>query len=200
MVTGTGRCGTSAFMRFVGEYRGDDVVSFHETSEPWRNTSNYWNPEANAGIEYVIDRDSSDGDVANSPYILKDTRLCHSLGGILRARILRVDHLFILIRDYRKSAMSRQKRGMWFTDSGPVRCADERKSPLRNQIEFNQRVVGVLMETVAEHDVPHTVLHFPTFMQDGDYLFRKLRGTPLETDRETVGRASGVFDMDQISF
>tara|TARA_R100000278_G_C5448816_1_gene156533 strand:- start:383 stop:1030 length:648 start_codon:yes stop_codon:yes gene_type:complete len=207
LITGTGRCGTSAFVKFLREYIDLNLLCttqqhyFVRDNDPiMGNTTTEWNVDANAGLEYVLDHHSSDDVFQNSPYIFKDTRLCSGLDQILKNKKMEVEHLFILIRDYRKSALSRKNKDMWFTEWGSIRCKDERKSKLQNQIEFNQRSIGKLMETVAIYDVPHTVIHFPRFAEESGYLARKLRNTPLAIPADKLQSAFAIFDKDQINF
>ena len=207
LVTGAGRCGTSAFMKFLHGYINDELL-FNERQHCFTvneekimgNTTKFWNPFFNAGLEYVIDEFSPDKVIFDSPYIFKDPRLCSGLRLILEKKRIKIDHLFILIRDYRKSALSRQKNQMWFTKWKSLACEDEKKSMLENQIEFNERSIGRLMETVAIYDVPHTIIQFPRFAKDSKYLQNKLKGTPLEIPDELMDDAFSIFDEKQINF
>ena len=196
LITGTGRCGTSAFIKFLSIVHGR-TKTCTDILIP-QNGTLWWNNEANAGMEYVIDKNSSSEHLEKAPYIIKDTRLCCSLGGLLKKDMISVDHLFLLVRDYRKSAKSRVDNNLVMLETGSVRCIDERKSSLRNQIEFNQRVVGVLMETIARYDIPHTVIHFPQMVMDREYLRSKITGTPIDCDDEAFNRSFEVFDEKKV--
>ena len=107
---------------------------------------------------------------------------------------------FILIRNYRHSALSRQKRNLWWSEYKGLRCVSSEKTRLQNQIEFNERCIGKLMETVAEYDIPHTILHFPRFIEDKEYLFNKLQNTPLQISQEQIESSFDVFDRKQVNF
>ena len=207
LVTGAGRSGTSALMKFFHQYIDSDLLSSHHKHllrgdhGSWEaNSCLMWNAKANAGLEYVIDETSSQESVDKSPYIFKDPRLCISLKKIMQNNMLNVDHLFICIRDYRKSAQSRKNKNLFFTEWKSLRCKDERKSMLRNQIEFNERAIGRLMETVAEYDISHTILSFPRFIRDKEYFFNKLKNTPVAINREDLDSAFSVFDEKQVNY
>ena len=197
LITGTGRCGTSAFIKFLSLVHGESKTCTN--FQVPENATMWWNNEANAGMEYVIHKNSSREHLDNAPYIIKDTRLCYNLDGLLKKEMIFVDHLFVLIRDYRNSAKSRKENGLLILEGGGVRCIDERKSSLKNQIEFNQRVIGVLMETIARYDIPHTVIHFPTFVLNREYLRSKIKGTPIDCNDDVFIRSFEVFDEKKVN-
>lgn len=200
LVTGAGRCGTSAFMQLMMLLHGESKV-FCPVSDngSWNNTTNYWNDDVNAGMEYVITEKSSPSEIQSSPYIIKDPRLCCELSYILRKKLIDVEHIFVLIRDYRKSAQSRKSKDIFVLENRTVRCKDNKKSMIRNQIEYNQRAIGVLMETISLYDLKHTVINFPTFVDNEEYLYEKLVNTPLSCSREDLSSRFRILDTKKVS-
>lgn len=200
LVTGAGRCGTSAFMQLMTLVHGKDKVFCPASvNATYTNTTHYWNDDLNAGMEYIITDKSSHYDIKNSPYIIKDPRLCCELSYVLKKNLIEVEHIFVLIRDYRKSAQSRKSKDIIILENRTVRCTDSRKSILRNQIEYNQRVIGVLMETISLYDLNHTIINFPRFVDDEEYLYEKLVNTPLSCSREDLSSCFRVLDTKKVS-
>jgi len=210
LVTGAGRSGTSAFMKFIYQYIDRKLLvssqaSSHHSSDARdlsfnANLTREWNTTRNAGLEYLIEKNSQKEIIQNAPYIFKDPRICVTLDWICKKRIFNVEHVFVLIRDYKKSALSRQDKDMWWLEYSSIRCANSNKSMLSNQVDFNQRMIGKLMETIAVYDIPHTVIHFPRFIEDKDYLYNKLKDTPLSISKEKLNSAFKVLDKNQVNF
>ena len=201
LITGAGRCGTSVFMRFLHKYLDHSLfISKSTTIENGFsiNLAGFWNHKFNAGFEYIINKFSKDIDIELSPKIFKDPRLTNTLYDLISERSLNVQHLFILIRDYEKSALSRQKKDMWFFDE--KRLNDKSKTKLQHQIEFNKIQIAEIMLTVAEYDIPHTILSFPKFAEDKNYLYEKLKNTPLNISKQKLDLCFSVFDKSQINF
>ena len=201
LITGAGRCRTSVFMRFLHKYLDHSLfISKSRTIENGFpiNLAGFWNHKFNAGFEYVINKFSKDIDIELSPKIFKDPRLTNTLYDLISERSLNVQHLFILIRDYEKSALSRKKKDMWFFDE--KRLNDKSKTKLQHQIEFNKIQIAEIMLTVAEYDIPHTILSFPKFAEDKNYLYKKLKNTPLNISKQKLDLCFSVFDKSQINF
>ncbi len=160
IVTGTGRAGTTFLVQLM-TVLGMDTGFANPSSGVFAN--------CHAGME----RDLRD---PTCPYVVKDPRLCHTLDGILRHGIAAVDHAIVPVRDLYSASESRRAvsakagvfadgavpGGLWLTDTP----ADQ-EAVLADQ--FYQ-----LMETLARHDIPSTILHFPRFVSDREYLYRKL--------------------------
>ena len=210
LVTGAGRSGTSAFMKFLYEYIDTDLLISKQNSSHYdikskdmsynANLTREWNLSSNAGLEYIIEKNSSKSIVDGSPYIFKDPRICVTLDWICKKRIFNVEHVFVLIRDYKKSALSRQDKDMWWLEYSSIRCANPNKSTLSNQVDFNQRMIGKLMEAISIYDIPHTIINFPKFVENKEYLYEKLKGTPLQIKKEKMNSAFNVLEKKQVNF
>ena len=164
IISGTGRAGTTFLVQLLTEL-GLDTGFTDSSSGVFQN--------CNAGMECDI-RD------ANSPYIVKDPRLCYDLDALLRDRRVSVDHAIVPVRDIYSAAESRRAvteraggvlrteegevpGGLWLTD----RPAEQEAILARNLYQ--------LIHTVAEYDIPLTILHFPRLATEPDYLLGKLR-------------------------
>ncbi len=157
IITGTGRAGTTFLVRLLtalGQPTGYDRLN-------WR--SDYF-PHCAAGLE----RKLTD---PQSPYIVKDPELCVTLEGILAERQIDIDHAIIPIRDLEAAALSRVRIGgsSGAVPGGIVGTNDPAQQKAVLADRFHR-----LMQTLVLHDIPHTFLLFPRFVQDADYAFAKL--------------------------
>jgi hypothetical protein len=163
IISGTGRAGTTFLVQLLtalGQstgYRDNSAVA----------------PNCDGGME-------SDLRKPEAPYFVKDPWLCDSLGDILKTDKVVIDHAFVPVRDLYAAAESRRDvsrrtgpdvyaafgpvvpGGCWPTDR------DE------SQESVLTRKFYTLLETLAAHDIPTTLLHFPRLATDPKYLFGKL--------------------------
>jgi hypothetical protein len=159
LITGTGRSGTTVMARLLGELgidTGADRGRYH--------------PEARAGFEFDIRK-------PGAPYAVKNPELAAQLPGLLRSGELQareIDHVLILLRDLDQSAASRidqtRRKGYLRSPGGIVGVT----WPGRQQDELARRIYS-LVATLAEHDIPFTVISFPRFARDSQYCYRHLQ-------------------------
>ena len=176
IITGTGRAGTTFLVQLLTELRLD--TGFTDPSSGVYES-------CHAGMEWDI-RDP------NSPYIVKNPRLCYDLDALLRDRRLTVDHAIVPVRDMYSAAESRRTvaeragalprgaevpGGLWLTD----RPSEQEGILARNLYQ--------LIHTIAAYDIPLTLLHFPRFAREPDYLLAKLRSPFPELDSERFSEA-----------
>ena len=192
VVTGAGRCGTSAFMRFIIAAKGPESVITRKRLPA--NATFTYTEGFNAGYEYTLNLESSDEEFQCAPKFIKDPRFCVTIRGLIEKNKVIPEHLFILIRDYKKSARSRIKNGLEWNAQGPIRQFDQKYDRLKNQEIFMQRAIGYLINTVAMFDVPHTIISFPRFVKDKDYFYNKLKGTTLDPLDYDFDEAYKIFD------
>ena len=176
LVTGTGRSGTSAFMNFL-----HTSSKVEKSKSPYiQRESTYWNDSADGGFEFIIPKMAGE-DLHYLPNIIKDPRLIVTLKDTLRKNpTLIVEHLFICLRDFNQSALSRVSRDidLDFKEFNGVK--GEGGTEVEEHVDFFRKGFGMLFQTCAEYGIEVTVLHFPKFVKDPNYLFHKLKGTPLE--------------------
>lgn len=171
IISGTGRAGTTFLIQLfthLGFDTGFEDINSHIHSN------------CNAGMEWDIRQ-------PDAPYVVKSPWLCDYLNDVLQSGEVAIKHAYIPIRDLYSAAQSRidvEKRtdhalypdgipgGLWYTNTPD------------NQELILQRQLYKLIYTITKYDVPMTLLYFPRFINDPDYLFRKLAsvlsGTPYE--------------------
>ncbi|HEY2784441.1 MAG TPA: hypothetical protein VGJ05_05645 [Fimbriiglobus sp.] len=163
IISGTGRAGTTFLVQLLtalGQSTG--YKDFSAVA-----------PNCDGGME-------SDLRKPDAPYFVKDPWLCDSLGDILKNGDVVIDHALVPVRDLYSAAESRRDvsrrtgpdvyaafgpvvpGGCWPTDR-----QEEQESVLA-------RKFYALLEALAAHDIPLTLLQFPRLAVDSDYLFRKL--------------------------
>jgi hypothetical protein len=161
IITGTGRAGTTLLMQLLTAL-GLDTGFTSPAEDIYEN--------CHAGMEWDLRK-------RGAPYIVKNPLLCEHLDAIIRGRRVVIDHAFIPIRDLYSAAESRRS---------VMRKTDQARYPRQipgglwdTSTPENQE--GVLAEklyeliyTMARHDIPFTLLHFPRLVRDSEYLYRKL--------------------------
>jgi hypothetical protein len=166
IITGTGRAGTTLLVQLMTALGMD-------TGFPDISSGVF--PNCHAGMEWDL-RDPA------CPYVVKDPWMCDRLDPILREGFVTVDHAIVPIRDLYSAAESRRSvseragipgnctvaGGLWLTDN-----------PEDQEAALAARLYQ-LFHTLARHDIPTTILDFPRFVADHDYLYRKL--APLLPD------------------
>jgi hypothetical protein len=165
IISGTGRAGTTFLVQLFTELGLD--TGFSDPFERFRE-------DRNAGMEW------NRQNVASAPYIVKSPALCEELGQLLKKeRDFVIDHAIIPIRDLYSAAESRrvvQKKGVsHFMMSRPflgikkwgIRRPKEQESVLAQYFYL-------LLYTLAEHNIPTTLLYFPRLAKDPEYLYEKL--------------------------
>lgn len=161
IISGTGRSGTTFMVQLLTELGLDTGFT----------TKYSIDSNCNAGLELDI-RDP------NSPYIIKSPWLCDYLDEVLDDREIVIDHAIVPMRDLYSAAQSRRDvasradpsldpesvpGGLWHT-----------KEP-RDQEMILTAQLYKLFYALAKNDVPLVLLIFPRFVNDPEYLFRKIR-------------------------
>jgi hypothetical protein len=156
VITGTGRAGTTLLVQVLTDLGFDTGFGSDAPVDP----------RVHAGLEAPITGPAS-------PRVVKGPNLSRRLGELLDAGEVEVEHVIIPIRDLDVAAASRVRVTSYGSNLhmpgglfGTVRATRQREALA---LLFYQ-----LMYTVAVHDLPHTLLHFPRFTQDAEYLHRKL--------------------------
>ncbi|HVS51173.1 MAG TPA: hypothetical protein VHD62_02365 [Opitutaceae bacterium] len=172
IITGTGRAGTTFLVRLLTEL--DQPTGYDR--ENWRR--DYF-AHCAAGLEHDL------ADPA-SPYIVKNPELCVTLPAILESGRVVIDHAIIPVRDLDAAAASRVRvSGTAANIPGGLlgtHSPAEQKNVLAGR--FHR-----LVETLLQHDIPHTFLLFPRFVRDADYAFAKLGPLLRGVDRASFDDA-----------
>jgi hypothetical protein len=162
IISGTGRAGTTFLVQLLTEL-GLDTGFPDATSQIL--------PNCNAGMEWDIRH-------PQAPYIIKSPWLCDYLEEVLEGGGISVDHAIIPIRDLYSAAQSRRDvtqrtdptlfpehipGGLWHTD-----IPEKQEDILAHQLYK-------LIYTLAKYNIPITLLYFPRFTYDPDYLYGQIK-------------------------
>lgn len=173
VITGTGRAGTTFLIQLytlLGLPTG-----FSSPSE-----AIYEN--CNAGMERDIQR-------ADAPYILKSPQLCDYLDELLERGDIVVDHAIVPVRDLYSAAESRRAvnrrsdPSLYTHQSGIPGGLWHTTSPEHQETALTTQLYKLVF-TLAKRDIPTTLLHFPRFIHDPEYLYAKLRETLIGIEYE----------------
>jgi ABC-type uncharacterized transport system YnjBCD substrate-binding protein len=162
VITGTGRAGTTFLMQLLTELGLDTGIG-----DPWSPAG--FDADCKAGWEWNIYS-------PDAPYIIKSPSYCTYLEEMLASGQVRIEHVFVPIRDLFSAAESRrniqQRSGK--AAQAAVNGGHFGDAPAKEQEAILAQIFHHLFETLAAWDVPHTLLSFPRIVNDPQYLFRKL--------------------------
>jgi len=170
IISGTGRAGTTFLVQLFTELGLD--TGFKSAQE-----GIYEN--CHAGMEIM------DLGAPGTPYIVKSPWFCDSLDEVLKTGTVVIDHAIVPMRDLFSAAESRRfvhrkakaddaaqgnvHGGLWHTQN-PA----EQEKVLALQLYK-------LLYALAKHNVPLTLLHFPRFVHEPEYLYRRIRFLLVDT-------------------
>lgn len=160
LISGTGRAGTTFLVRLLGEL-GEDTG--------FLNPEQSIDPISHAGLEVDLL-------AVPLPRVVKSPFACEKLAVALERKLYKVDHCFVPMRDLYSAAESRRRisrihgnlnanevpGGIWDVD-GP----EEQENELARKIYH-------LILTLSRYNIHHTLLDFPRFVNDAEYLWRKI--------------------------
>ena len=157
IITGTGRAGTSFLVVLLTRLGLDTGY------KPYIED---FNEKIRAGCEYKLFSNNLKQQqklLKNTPRILKHPKFSHKLAGLLKKKLLKVDHIIVPVRNIKDAAKSRIKAGRRWRIKG-----------LGSQEQVLAWVLGRITETASQHDIPITFIKYPKLVQDPDYCFEKL--------------------------
>jgi hypothetical protein len=161
IISGTGRAGTTVLVQLLTDL-GLDTGFADLSSGLFAN--------CDAGMEWDIQH-------PDAPYIIKSPWLCDNLDEILQRGEAIIDHAIVPVRDLYSAAQSRRDvdqrsygirnrrevpGGLWHTDN-PA----EQEAALAGQLYK-------LIYAITKNEIPMTLLHFPRFIHDPEYLYRQI--------------------------
>lgn len=159
VITGTGRSGTTLLVQLLDELGLDTGMREGKLSA--------YSPSVRAGLESRIDD-------PDAPRVVKDMTLGFRLRDLLGAGGLRIDHVLLPDRRLDVAAASRIRAARYGSRAfgrgaltGTIRATE--------QTQVLEGVRTELLATLADHEIPHTVLEFPRFATDAEYLCERLR-------------------------
>lgn len=161
IISGTGRAGTTVLVQLLTDLGLDtgfaDLYSGLIAS-------------CDAGMEWDIRH-------PDAPYIIKNPWLCDYLDNVLQREEAIIDHAIIPLRDLYSAAQSRRDveqradrslypdgvpGGLWHTET-PA----EQEAMLACQLY-------TLICAITKYEIPMTLLYFPKFIHEPDYLYRQI--------------------------
>lgn len=164
VITGTGRAGTTFLM---------ELLTSLGLPTGFEHYSDLVNKHSHAGLEWDIRS-------PDTPYIVKNPRLCDDLAEVIGEGTVIVDHAFVPVRDLTAAARSRARITAIAATNEKVHDATRAPGGLWDTSDGSQQEI-VLMEklcnllvTLARHNVPTTLLFYPQLVEDAAYLFEKL--------------------------
>lgn len=182
IISGTGRAGTTFLVQLFTALGLD--TGFEDISAGVF-------PNCNGGLELAF----PDPD---APYIIKSPMFCEYLDQILEDREIIIEHAIVPIRDLFSAAQSRRdvnsrtnpadfpNRGI----PGGLHLTD---TPEQQEMVLTSQLYK-LIYTLAKRDIPMTLLHFPRFIHDPEYLYRKIsfaiKGVTYESFRAAFSRVA----------
>ena len=177
-ISGTGRAGTTLLVRYLTALGLDTHLS--------RNPAAPLNENAHAGLEDLPIK----GAPADMPYVMKSPWLYEFADQLLADRRIKIDALILPIRDLMDVATSRvvlemrnvHEHSPWMAETGSswgtTAGAPGGMVHALNAVD-QARILAVGFHTIVERfvkaDIPIVFIHFPKLVEDGDYLFEKLR-------------------------
>lgn len=191
-IAGTGRAGTSFLVKYLSELGYETTYT--------RNPDVQLDERANAGLEENPFSLLEPG--ANPPYVVKSPWLYLVVDELLERGMLNADAVILPMRDLKVAAASRLivERQSMLGQLALEKCAEPIATwgttvggtvqSLEQCTQESVLAVGFyhLVERLVRAGVPIVFLHFPKFVQDGEYLRRQL-STCLDIDPEKAARA-----------
>ena len=186
IITGTGRTGTTFLVQLLTELGLDTGY----TPQTW---SRDYFEHCDAGLEFdILAKDA--------PYIVKNPDFCETLPALLATGKFKVGHVLVPVRELDAAAQSRIRVGgaNGNVPGGLVGTAEPSAQKGVLAESFHR-----LMYTLTEHDIPHTLLHFPRIVRDPVYTRAKLQflapgvdGSTFDAAFQKVARPKLVHEFD----
>jgi hypothetical protein len=193
-IAGTGRAGTSFLVRYLNELGLDTHLGRHAAASGW-------DENANAGLEDAPFLGTS----TDLPYVVKFPYLYACIDELIASGTFRPDAVIIPIRDLAEAAISRSvverravhQSAVWMSerDSSWEQWAHVPGGIIYSLNPIDQgRLLAVgfhhLVQRLVAADIPIVFIAFPRLIEDGRYLFNKLRPLLPPTANETSACAA----------
>lgn len=185
IIAGTGRAGTTFLVQYLAELGLDTHVS--------RQGLEQLDANANAGLEDMPLVAAAE----TLPYVIKTPWIGEYVDEILASPDIRIDAAILPMRDLVESAASRtilelralHQNAPWMAQQLGKTWENWAVTPGGTVFSFNPmdqaRILAVgfhrLIQRLVDAGIPMLFLGFPRFVEDGDYLFERLRSILPET-------------------
>jgi hypothetical protein len=167
IIAGTGRAGTTFLVHLLTALNVDTGFSLDEIPR-------LIDPRSHAGLEW-------DPRQPNAPYLVKSPSFYLWAKEVFENPDISIDHVFIPIRDMTQATLSRiSVANLSKNDDSDALPIDvpgglvDTDSPKAQGNILSDQLIDLLLE-VARHNIPVTLIHFPTSLYDSEYLFKKLK-------------------------
>jgi hypothetical protein len=174
VITGTGRAGTTFLVQLLTNlnlntgYKPEMVhKGIHEV--------------ARAGLENDVRKDSA-------PYIVKSTYFCDYAAEVVKREDIRLEHVFVPVRDLFAAAESRRfvtrkavsKMPFWSRLKNRIKPPKVAGGLMHSRAKRKQEKILMgqlynLILALSEAHIPITLLQFPKLVKDSAYLYEKLK-------------------------
>lgn len=154
IVTGSGKCGTTFFMKLLTELGYDTGYKVGEDPEDtfeWRIRGRHANKK-------------------NQPYVIKSPNLCRDLLDRADQWDWEIKHVYVLLRDYKDVANNKWQHR--HANDGQDWSPEQKEEIMQEYVDTAAGHIGHLVYQVISSDVPHTYLMFPRIITDPRYLWR----------------------------
>ena len=174
IITGTGRCGTTALIRILTHLGLDTGFSIEEVNAL---------KDAQPGLEF----DPRLHPYEQMPYIIKSPIFCIDIRNYLSNKQMVIDHLFIPIRCLFQAAESRRR-----INKGDGGLTGTRSLKVGDQEEILLHRLYNLLLIASSKMIPVTFIKYPLLTVNSKYLYDKLK--PILKDTKYTKFAE-VFDQ-----
>jgi hypothetical protein len=174
VITGTGRAGTTFLVQLLTNLKLDTGYNAETVRKGL-------DENARAGLENDVRKEGA-------PYIVKSTFFCDYVGEVVKREDIRLDHVFVPMRDLRAAVESRKYVTKCAVSKMPFfsKLKHKIKPPkirggfvnTRNPWKVEKVLVLQLYNLIlalSEAQIPVTLLQFPKLVKDGAYLYEKLK-------------------------
>jgi|KBSMisStaDraftv2_1062788.scaffolds.fasta_scaffold522638_1 hypothetical protein len=174
VITGTGRAGTTFLVQLLTNLKLDTGYNA-ETMRAGIQEN------ARAGLENDVRKECA-------PYIVKSTFFCDYVGEVVKREDIKLDHVFVPMRDLHAAAESRRFVTRKAVAGMPLwkRLKSRIKPPKlagglmhsranRKQEKILMGQLYNLILALSEAQIPVTLLQYPKLVTDSSYLYEKLK-------------------------
>lgn len=192
IITGTGRAGTTFLVQLLTELGLDTGFSNKKMSEK------FYYSEARAGLEYDVRE-------PDAPYIVKSPYFCDYVEEVLRDGNVLIEHAFVPMRDASAVAASRWNlskktiNNVFFLKRIYYSLMQKATASVKGGLwgtrhRRDQEIILVrkyykMMLALSKHDIPVTLLHYPTIIKNSEYLYKKVKPILASIDLRHFNKA-----------
>jgi hypothetical protein len=174
VITGTGRAGTTFLVQLLTNLKLDTGYNAETMRKGIQEN-------ARAGLENDVRKDSA-------PYIVKSTFFCDYAGEVVKREDIRLEHVFVPMRDLFAAAESRRfvtrkavaKMPFWKRLKCRIKPPKLAGGLMHSRAKGKQEKILMgqlynLILALSEAHIPVTLLQFPKLVRDSTYLYEKLK-------------------------